>query len=250
MINNKKVLALALARGGSKGVPGKNIKELSGKPLIGWAIEAAKASSYIDRIVLSTDYEDIARVGEEYGAEVPFIRPQEIAQDDTPDTLVFEHALEWLKKNENYKPDIIVHLRPTGPMVTSREIDEAIEILEKHPEADSVRSVQEPPKPPFKMWMIEGEYMEPFIKEVKGADSEIIKDAHTAPRQRLPKVYQTTADIGIMRAETLVQKQSVIGDTVLPYILKRPSVDIDTLIDFEIAELLMAKHRRRSNPSK
>lgn len=239
MINNKKVLALALARGGSKGVPGKNIKDLAGKPLIAWVIEAAKNSKYVDRVILSTDYEDIAEVGRQYGAETPFLRPAEIAQDSTPDTPVFEHTLSWLKKNEKYEPDIIVHLRPTGPMVASGEIDEAIELLEKHSDADSVRSIEKPPKPPFKMWTIADEYMTPFIKEVKGVDGEIIKDAHTAPRQKLPEVFQTTPDIGIMRRETVTEKHSVIGDIVLPYPLKRPTVDIDTFLDFQIAEILM-----------
>lgn len=239
MINDKKVMALALARGGSKGVPGKNIKDLAGKPLIGWVIDAAKNSKYVDRVILSTDYEDIAKVGKEYGAEVPFMRPKEIAEDSTPDTPVFEHALRWLKENEGYEPKIIVHLRPTGPMLTSDEIDEAIELLEKHPDADSVRSIQEPPKPPFKMWTIEGDHMEPFIKEVKGEDGKIIKDAHTAPRQKLPEVFQTTADVGIMRLETVTEKNSVIGDTVLPYLLKRPTADIDIPVDFKIAEILM-----------
>jgi CMP-N-acetylneuraminic acid synthetase len=239
MIENKKVLALALARGGSKGIPGKNIKLLAGKPLIRWVIDAAKVSQYVDRVILSTDYETIAEVGRQCGAEVPFVRPAEIAEDSTPDTPVFEHALAWLKENEGYEPDIIVHLRPTAPLLISKEIDEAIELLERHPEADSVRSIEIPPKPPFKMWRLEGEYMVPFIKEVKGDNGEIIKDAHTAPRQKLPKVYQTVADIGIMRRETVTEKGSVIGDIVLPYLLKRPTTDIDIPIDFEIAELLL-----------
>lgn len=239
MINNKKVLALALARGGSKGIPGKNIKPLAGKPLIGWVIDAAKSSKYVDRVVMSTDYEDIAAVAKECGAEVPFMRPAEIAADSTPDTPVFEHALSWLKEHEGYEPDIIVHLRPTGPLLTSEEIDEAIELLEKHPDADSVRSIEMPPKPPFKMWRLEGEYMKPFITEVKGEDGTLIKDAHTAPRQKLPKVYQTTADVGIMRRATVTEKHSVIGDVVLPYLLKRPTTDIDIPIDFAIAELMM-----------
>ena len=245
MINNKKVLALALARGGSKGVPGKNIKDLAGKPLIAWVIGAAKNSKYVDRVILSTDYKDIAEVGKQYGAEVPFLRPAEIAEDSTPDTPVFEHALAWLKENEGYEPDIIVHLRPTGPMLTSAEIDEAIELLEKHPEADSVRSIVEPPKPPFKMWTIEGDYMTPFIKEVKGLDGGIIKDTHTAPRQKLPKVFQTVADVGIMRLKTVTEKHSVIGDIVLPYPLKRPTTDIDNLLDFQIAEILMKEKQER-----
>lgn len=234
MINGKKVFALIPARGGSKGVPKKNIKLLAGKPLIAWSIDVAKQSKYIDRVIVSTDSEEIAEVARRYGAEAPFLRPANLAEDLTPDTPVFVHCLDWLREHENYEPDILVHLRPTGPLRTAGEIDEAIEILEKFPEADSVRSVEEPPKPPFKMWKMNGEFMHPFVADMPG-----LKDFHTAPRQMLPKVYQTTADIGIMRSSTVREKNSVIGDKVLPYFLKRPTVDIDNNFDFQVAEFLL-----------
>jgi N-acylneuraminate cytidylyltransferase len=236
----QKILAVVPARAGSKGIPGKNIKVLCGKPLIVWVIEAAKNSKLINRIILSTDSEEIAEVGRKFGAEVPFLRPTEYAQDDSPDVPVFEHCLEWLRKNENYMPDIVVHLRPTGPLVTSQEIDAAISLLEKFPEAESVRSVELAPKPPYKMWQLEGVYMKPFAL-VPG-----LPDSHTAPRQVLPKVYQTTADIGVFRAQTLLQKNSIIGDKVLPFILNRPSCDIDEPLDFEIAEILLQKRQKNS----
>lgn len=235
MFNGKKILALIPARGGSKGIPKKNIKLLAGKPLIAWSIEVAKQSKYIDRVIVSTDSDEIAGVAREYGAEVPFSRPANLAEDLTPDTPVFAHCLDWLLQNEKYQPEILAHLRPTGPLRTAGEIDSAIELLEKFPEADSVRSVEEPPKPPFKMWKPEGDFIVPF------ADLPGMKDFHTMPRQMLPKVYQTTADIGIMRYRTVRKKNSVIGDKVLPYFLNRPTVDIDHEIDFEIAELLMRK---------
>ena len=235
MYKNLKILAVIPARGGSKGIPKKNINMLCGKPLIAYSIEAGLNSRYIDRVIVSTDSEEIAEVSRKSGAEVPFLRPAEIAQDLTPDTPVFEHCLQWLKEKENFVPELIVHLRPTGPLRTAQEIDEAIEMLVSNPEADSVRSIEEPPKPPFKMWQIEGNYMKPFA-EVMG-----MKDFHTMPRQMLPKVYQTTADIGIMRTSTVLEKKSVIGDNVLPYYLKRPTVDIDHLIDFEIAEFLLRR---------
>jgi len=239
-----KIIAVMLARGGSKGIPGKNIKNLAGKPLIAWTGDEAQKSKYIQRTILSTDYEDIAKVGKEHGLEVPFIRPSELAEDMTPDPPTIEHAIKWLEEKEGYIPDIIVHLRPTGPLVTAKELDEAIKLLIDNPEADSVRSVQEPPKPPFKMWTVDEEYMTPFIKEVKGSDGNIIKDAHTAPRQLLPKVYQTTADIGVLRPSTLLEKKSVIGDKVLPYHLDRETIDIDTPIDFEIARMMLEKRRK------
>lgn len=235
MYNDLKVLALIPARGGSKGVPKKNIRLLAGKPLIAHSIDAARASQYIDRIIVSTDDTEIAEAARAHGAEVPFVRPAELAQDLTPDTPVFEHCLAWLKEHEGYEPHLIVHLRPTGPLRTSQEIDESIELLASHPEADSVRSVEEPPKPPFKMWQPEGNYIKPFAA-VAG-----LKDFHTMPRQMLPKVYQTTADIGVLWTRTVIEKNSVIGDYVLPFFLKRPTVDIDHEIDFDFAELLMKK---------
>lgn len=235
MINNKKVLAIIPARGGSKGVPKKNIFPLLGKPLITYSIKSALGSKFIDRIIVSTDNREIAKIAKLAGAEVPFLRPSELAQDNTPDTPVLEHCLHWLKKKESYLPDIIVHLRPTGPLRTPDEIDKSIALLEKNPQADSVRSVEEPPKPPYKMWKpADGIYIKPFIEDFPG-----LKDYHTAPRQSLPKVFQTTADIGILWRKTIEQKKSVIGEKVLPYYLKRPTVDIDDIFDFKIAELLL-----------
>ncbi len=231
------VLALIPARDGSKGVPKKNLKLLAGAPLIVYSINAGKASRFVDRVVVSTDSEEIAEVARQCGAEVPFMRPVELAQDFTPDTPVFAHALTQLRAYEGYGPDIIVHLRPTGPMRTGVEIDEAIELLVAHPEADSVRSVEEPDKPPYKMWQTNGEFLKPF------AVIADMKDFHTMPRQLLPKVYQTTADIGIMWARTVTEKKSVIGDKVLAYFLNRPTVDIDKPIDFEFAEILMRKRK-------
>ena len=235
MYKDLKILAVIPARGGSKGIPKKNIKLLLDKPLIVYSIEAAQQSRYIDRVIVSTDSEEIAEVARSAHAEAPFLRPAEIAQDLTPDTPVFEHCLQWLKEKENFIPEIIVHLRPTGPLRTAQEIDEAIEMLAADPGADSIRSIEEPPKPPFKMWEPQGNYIKPF------AQLHGLKDFHTMPRQMLPKVYQTTADIGIMRLATVLEKKSVIGDHVLPYFLKRPTVDIDHPIDFEIAELLLKK---------
>lgn len=235
MINSKKVLAVIPARGGSKGVPGKNIKLLLGKPLIVYSIESAFASKLIDRIIVSTDSGEIAKIAGQNSAEVPFLRPAELARDNTPDAPVFEHCIKWLKEKEGYAPDIIVHLRPTGPIRTGEEIDEAIKLLESHPEADSVRSVEEAPKSPYKMWKPDGLYIKPFV-ELKG-----IKDFHTAPRQSLPKVYQTTADIGVFYLRTLKNKKSVIGEKVLPYVLGRATIDIDNYFDFRIAELLIGE---------
>jgi len=239
MYNGKKVIALIPARGGSKGVPKKNVRLLGGLPLIAHSIRSAQASDYIDRIIVSTDDEEIATIAAEYGAEVPFIRPAELAEDETPDYPVFEHCLAWLDQNERYRPDIVAHLRPTGPLRTPEQIDRAIELLERHPEADSVRSVHEPDKTPHKMWRPEGEFMVPFLRDTS------IAEHVNAPRQLLPKVYATNANIGIVRYRTLMEKRSVIGDTVVPLLVTEPWVDIDTGFDFEIAEYLLTRRRTK-----
>jgi len=138
------ILALIPARGGSKGVPRKNIKPFCGKPLIAWTIEEAKKSAHITRIVVSTDDEEIAQVAKEYGADVPFMRPREIARDDTPDLPVFMHALRTLAQ-ERYEPRLVVHLRATGPLRVASDIDRGIALMLAHPEADSVRAVTKAP---------------------------------------------------------------------------------------------------------
>src|SRR5512139_3426113 len=133
------ILALIPARGGSKGIPRKNIRSFAGYPLIAWSIAAAKQSSCVTRIIVSTDDEEIASVAREYGAEAPFLRPAELAQDNTTDLPVFEHALQWLADNEGYKPDVLVQLRPTSPIRPKDCVDNAVRILMEHADADCVR---------------------------------------------------------------------------------------------------------------
>src|SRR5574339_486983 len=135
------ILALIPALGGFKGIPRKNIRNFAGYPLIAWSIAAAKQSELVTRIIVSTDDEEIAAVAREYGAETPFLRPAEYAQDKTTDLPVFEHALQWLEENEGYRPDIVIQLRPTSPIRPRGMIDNAIRTLLAHEEADCVRGV-------------------------------------------------------------------------------------------------------------
>jgi N-acylneuraminate cytidylyltransferase len=228
------VLALIPARGGSKGVLKKNIRDIDGKPLIAYSIETAYASDYVDRVVVSTDSEEIADVAREYDAEVPFMRPSEFAEDLTPDLPVFEHCLGWFADEEGYEPELIVHLRPTGPLRTAAEVDDSLEHFCSHPEADSLRSVEDPPASPYKMWQPDGEYMTPFTEHPE------IEDAMNAPRQTLPTVYQTTPDIGICRRSTVLDQESIIGEHVVPYEIDRTTVDIDTPTDLQFAEFLLS----------
>ncbi|HXD12303.1 MAG TPA: acylneuraminate cytidylyltransferase family protein, partial [Anaerolineales bacterium] len=151
-----KILALIPARGGSKGIPRKNIRSFAGFPLIAWSIAAGLQSRSISRVIVSTDDEEIAGVARQYGAEVPFLRPREIAQDRTTDLPVFEHALKWLEDIEAYKPSIVVQLRPTSPIRPVDCVDSAVRILVEHENADSVRGVVPAGQNPYKMWRFNG----------------------------------------------------------------------------------------------
>ncbi|MFN8414530.1 MAG: acylneuraminate cytidylyltransferase family protein, partial [Anaerolineales bacterium] len=151
------ILALIPARGGSKGIPRKNIRSFAGYPLIAWSIVAAKKSELVTRVIVSTDDEEIAAVAREWGAETPFLRPTELAQDKTTDLPVFEHALKWLEEVEGYRPEILIQLRPTSPIRPTTMVDDAIRILLNHKDADCVRGVVPAAQNPFKMWRFNGE---------------------------------------------------------------------------------------------
>src|SRR5512141_50893 len=178
------VLALIPARGGSKGIPRKNIRPFAGYPLIAWSIAAAKQSSFVTRLIVSTDDPEIAAVARECGAETPFLRPSELAQDNTTDLPVFEQALAWLEENEGYQPEVLVQLRPTSPIRPRDCVDNAVKILLAHADADCVRGVVPAGQNPHKMWRFagEGQPMKPLL-QVEG-----IAEPYNAPRQILPPV--------------------------------------------------------------
>ncbi|MDL1912469.1 acylneuraminate cytidylyltransferase [Chloroflexi bacterium CFX6] len=223
------ILALIPARGGSKGIPRKNIRSFAGYPLIAWSIAAARQSALATRVIVSTDDEEIAAVAREFGAEVPFLRPSELAQDDTTDLPVFEHALKWLEENEGYEPEIVVQLRPTSPLRPKGMADDAIRILLEHADADCVRGVVPAGQNPFKMWSFEGENkpLKPLL-EVDG-----IPEPYNAPRQILPPVYWQTGHIDAIRIATITRKKSLTGDVIYPLVIDpRYTVDIDNLQDW------------------
>lgn len=237
MIQNKKVLGLILARGGSKRVPKKNIKDLCGKPLIAYTIEAAKQSKYIDRIITSTDSEEVAEVARSFGSEVPFMRPDELADDHVTDFPVFVHALNWLKENENYVPDIIVQLRPTSPFRTANDIDAAVALLAEHPEVDSVRTVTEPDQSPYKMYRVgESGYLEPLLT----VDGDV--ESFNLPRQKLPRTYKHVGYVDAIWYRTLTEKKQMTGEKVLPLILDSAKSGINNPEDFDYCEYLLRKN--------
>jgi len=229
MIDGKSVLAIIPARGGSKGVPRKNIKDLCGKPLIVWTIEQALKSKYIDRLIVSTEDKEIAEISRKHGAEVPFLRPIELAQDDTPGIEPLLHCINWLKNNENYYPDYVCTLQCTSPFRKSIHIDEALEKLIRE-KADSIIGVCESEISPYWMKNIEN-----------GRLVDFVNGSHKyTRRQDLPIVYRLNGAIYIGKTDILVNNRSWYTDNTLPYIMSQEdSIDIDTMMDFKLAEIIM-----------
>ncbi len=234
------ILTVIPARGGSKGIPRKNVKDLCGKPLIAWTIEAARQSRLITRTIVSTDHPEIAEVARHYGAEVPFLRPAEISHDLSTDVEFLLHALDFLKEKENYEPDIVLRLPPTSPLRDVEHINEGIKTLIENPDADAVRPICEAPKHPYKMWKIaeDGVFLEPFLpKSYTGFD-----EPYNLPRQLFPHAFIHTGAMDIMRLATIRDQKSTSGRKLAHFFMSpEDSVNIDYPIDFEIAEFLMGK---------
>jgi N-acylneuraminate cytidylyltransferase len=236
MVKKLEVLAVIPARGGSKGIPRKNIKDFAGYPLIAYSIAAATQSKLVTRTIVSTDDEEIAAVARQYGAETPFLRPAEFAQDNTTDLPVFQHVLSWLKENEGYVPDVVVQLRPTSPVRPLACVDDAVNMLLSHPDTDSVRGVVEADQCPYKMWLIDttSGTMSPLL----GVDG--ISEAYNAPRQKLPKAYWQIGHIDAIRPRAIVEQNSMSGKVIMPLIMDpRFTVDLDNLRDWHQGEQLV-----------
>jgi CMP-N-acetylneuraminic acid synthetase len=228
-----RVLALIPARGGSKSIPRKNTKLLAGEPLIAYSIAAALDSS-CDRVIVSTDDPLIRRVALRYGAQAPFLRPAALAEDDTPDLPVFEHALNWLDEHEHYRPDLVVQLRPTSPLRPPGMVDDAVRALAEQPEADSLRTVAVPQQNPYKMWRVDGGYLQPLLHAP-------LFEPYNQPRQRLPLTYWQTGHIDVTRPDTIRQQRSMTGRRILPLIVDASyAVDIDLPEQWMLAERLIA----------
>jgi N-acylneuraminate cytidylyltransferase len=231
---NPEILAVIPARGGSQGIPRKNIRPLAGQPLIAWSIAAAQQARLVTRILTSTDDEEMASIARSYGSEVPFLRPAELARSETRDLPVFQHVIEWLERNEGYVPDIVVQLRPTSPLRPPGLVDEAIELLLADESADSVRSVTRPSQTPYKMWTVVEKALQPLL-------STELHEPYNAPRQSLPETYWQTGHVDAFRADTVRQKLSLTGDRILPVMVdSRYSFDIDTLMHLRIAGEVVA----------
>ena len=236
----ERILSLIPARGGSKGVPRKNVMMIAGKPLIAYSILQAQASKRINRVIVSTDDEEIASVARQWGAEVPFLRPSEYAQDLSADIDVFRHALTWLRKHENYVPDLIVHLRPTGPVRRVELIDQAIELLAARPDADALRSVSLAIQTPYKMWRITPDgNLDPLL-HLDG-----ISDCQSKPRQQLPLVYWQNGYVDVLRPRAILEKNSMWGDRALPFIIDEDLFELDYPENIPLIEKALLCLQRR-----
>jgi len=236
-----KVLGIVGARSGSKSIPHKNIRPLLGKPLLAWIIEAAKKSPFITRLILSTDSEEYAKIGRQYGAETPFLRPAELANDSASDIDYLMHAVSWLEKNEGWKADIVLRLPPTTPLCKTESINACVELLLNDLEATSARSIAPAPKHPYKLWKVEGERLIPFIsKELTG-----FHEPSNMPRQSFPPAY-AHIDVIAVRYDTLMRDHLLTGGKIRYHLLsKSEAIDIDTENDFLLTEILLKKRMNR-----
>ena len=235
MYKNKTIIGLIPARGGSKGLPGKNIRPLLGKPLIAWTIKQALSSKYLDRVIVSTDDEEIAEVSKEYGAEVPFLRPEELATDEAKGIDVVLYAIDWMERND--KPyDLLMLLQPTSPLRTSNDIDKAIELLFQK-NAQAIVSVCEVDHHPY--WsntLPDDGCMKDFIKP----------EVTNKNRQELPIFYRLNGAIYLAYSDYLKEKRSFLGKDTFAYIMpQRRSVDIDNEVDFKLAGIVIRENKQK-----
>jgi len=229
--NNSKIIAVIPARGGSKGIPRKNLIMLGDHPLIAYSIVAALKSKAISHVIVSTDDKEIADISQQYGAQVPFMRPQSLAKDETVDYPVIEHALNWVIKNLTSDIAGVVQLRPTSPFRPKNLIDQSIELFVSDQSVDCIRGVTMATQTPYKMWKINNDYLSPII-------NLDVNEPYNLPRQLLPDIYWQTGHIDIIRSSTILEKKTLTGDRIKPIIIQNKyCIDIDTLEDLELARI-------------
>jgi CMP-N,N'-diacetyllegionaminic acid synthase len=239
MYNGKSILAIIPARGGSKGIPRKNIKDMAGKPLIAWSIEAGRRSKYIDRIIVSTEDKEIRDIALKYGADVPFLRPYELAQDDTPGVAPILYTVKKLMTDEKNKYEYIILLQPTSPLRNEKHIDEAIETFlhnNNQNKFNSLISVTELEHPIYWNRLVEDDNkLRDYLKYDKSKKFR---------RQDFDKVYRLNGAIYLIERDALLKHMSFETDNTMAYIMdKKSAIDIDCLDDFEYAEYYIKKNQ-------
>lgn len=232
------IYAWIFARGGSKGLPGKNIRPLKGKPLIAYAIETAKKSRFIKEVFVSTDSPDIAAVAEQYGAVVPFLRPAELASDTANERMSWRHAIEWMRSQDQYPPmDILVSLPSTAPLRTAEDVDSAIELYMKG-EADTVIAVTKSARhPAFNMvYVDENNYAKVILAQY---------EKWVPNRQAYPTAYNIAGSVYVSGIDHIMETDSYFQGRVQAIVIPEDhGVDIDTLLDFQQAELILNERKK------
>ena len=234
MYKNKTFLGIIPARGGSKGLPGKNIKELCGKPLIAWSIESGLKSKYLDEVIVTTDSKDIANIAKQYGASVPFLRPDVLASDTATSFDAIKHTIEFYKNEFDKEFDYIVLLEPTSPLREARDIDIAIEQL-FNSNADSIVGIckTEDQNPAFLVFKNEKD----FISGYENHDMKVLR------RQDIKDVYFFEGTIYISKTDVLLNKKNFYHENTIGYVVpKYKSLEIDDIDDFIMVEAIM-KHK-------
>jgi len=227
--------AIIPARGGSKGVPGKNIRPLCGHPMIAYSILAARACAKIDRVIVSTDSPEIAEIALRYGAEVPFMRPPELAGDMSPALDYMTHALDQLATLDNHRPDLFVLLLPTTPLRDPASIDEAVSRMEQTPEATALRSAHELPEPPQKMMGLEDGYLTGLFPD------DPRPDYFDLPRQTFATAYHPNGYVDVVRPQTMIDSATLYGPRILGFITPFV-IEIDAPEDFDYLLYFIDQH--------
>ena len=232
MINNKTILAYIPARSKSKSIIDKNIVDVCGKPLIAYTIEVAKASKYVDRVIVSTDSQKYAEIVNTYGAETPFLRPPELAGDLSREIDVVLHLMQWIEHNEKKRYDIVIKLEPTSPLRIASDIDRAIEKLDKE-NADSVATVT--PAVTHPAWMN-------ILPEDLSMQNFIHEEAKTKNRQELPIFYQLDGVVSVSKWESLKKFKNWFGGKIFASITPNErSIDIDGQIELALVRMMIKK---------
>jgi CMP-N,N'-diacetyllegionaminic acid synthase len=229
-----KVLAIIPARGGSKGIPKKNLRKLAGKPLIEYTISAAKNSKLISKIIVSTDDKKIAKLSESLGVDVPFLRPKNISQDNSKTLDVINHSIDFLKISQDYIPDIVILLQPTSPLRTTRDIDKSIQLL-KQKKCSSVISVKKIKEHPNAAFKLSKKNLKPVMKNFE----------QFYQRQKFPDLFFPTGGIYTFWYETLKNTKNIYGSQITPLIISDESmIDIDNPLDFFICESIIINQKK------
>jgi len=227
--------ALIPARGGSKGIPGKNVRPLVGHPIIAYSIMAAKLCSSIDRVIVNTDSQEIADIALAYGAEVPFLRPAELATDKSPAIDFVTHTLEALALADRAHPEFLTLLLPTTPLRMPDIIETAINAFRDNGDATGMRSAHELAEPPQKMMRIENGYLDGFFPD------DARPEYYNLPRQTFPPAYHPNGYIEMMRTASIVKTGTMYGPKVMPFVTD-PVVELDAPQDFDFLEFTIERH--------